>query len=380
MIENRLTEYLEDRQAALPVRRGDLDAVVRRGHRRAIATRAAYGLAAAATVVVVVAGSAAFLRSGRTVEPELAPPAAPGEDSFVVGSLGPEPQVTPPGTEVRLAELGMPIAADRAGLDEAIAGTGDLEVPEDRVLYGIGEVEGARVFLVPGTEPGTGAARVCIVGIVGNGFTTHCGLAGASGWGAPSSRSGDGTTEVFSGLVPDFTSYVVVRAGDTVLWQRPVSQVVWIPLEGEPGPFTVEMYDATGRRFGSVPLPSSEEAERRRAEIEALVREWEAASARIDEEFEQHALTWVNTLGLAQTDAGVWRGRLATACVEGVWEPEVARRLAAEYIAEDLAVSIRAEGTGAPDVHDAAQALWIMAIQVCRDSFPPGASPPGAGG
>ncbi len=91
-----------------------------------------------------------------------------------------------------------------------------------------------------------------------------------------------------------------------------------------------------------------------------------------DEELIAQASTCVNSLGLAQTDPGVWRERLERACAEGVWERDVATRLAEEFIAEDLAVSVQGEGLGPPSVDGGAQALWIMAVNVCRDVFPDG--------
>lgn len=91
-----------------------------------------------------------------------------------------------------------------------------------------------------------------------------------------------------------------------------------------------------------------------------------------DEQLIPQISTWVNNLGLAQTDPVVWRQRLERACTEGVWEREVARRLAQEFINEDQVVSVRAEGLDPPSVEDGAQSLWIMAVNVCRDLFPNG--------
>ena len=101
----------------------------------------------------------------------------------------------------------------------------------------------------------------------------------------------------------------------------------------------------------------------------------EPASSEIeitDDRLAAESLLWVNQVGLAQHDPAVWRPRLLRACLEGVWEDEVAMRLAAEFIEEDLVVSVRAEGLGPPSVESGAQALWIMAVNFCRDSFPEG--------
>ena len=89
-----------------------------------------------------------------------------------------------------------------------------------------------------------------------------------------------------------------------------------------------------------------------------------------DEELAPQIATWVNMLGLAQTDPEVWRERLGRACTDGVWDPAVAIQLAAEFMDEDEAVSIRGEGSETPTVEDGALALWLMAVNVCRDAFP----------
>ncbi len=92
-----------------------------------------------------------------------------------------------------------------------------------------------------------------------------------------------------------------------------------------------------------------------------------------DEQIAQAALTWVNMLGLAQTDVELWRHRLERACGEGVWNEDVARALAEEFIAEDLPVSVRSPQLGPPATGEGAQALWLMAVNVCRDAFSPDA-------
>ena len=90
-----------------------------------------------------------------------------------------------------------------------------------------------------------------------------------------------------------------------------------------------------------------------------------------EEQLVQEIQTWPNFVGLLQTDPDVWRQRLVRACTEGVWETEVAVALAEEFIGEDMVVSVRAGGD-TPPVEMGAQALWLMAVNVCRDSFPDG--------
>jgi hypothetical protein len=80
--------------------------------------------------------------------------------------------------------------------------------------------------------------------------------------------------------------------------------------------------------------------------------------------------TWVNMLGLDQQDPDIWRSRLNQACTLGVWDKTVAVSLATRYIDEDIPTSVRSEAMGPPSVENAANALWLMAIQVCRDKFP----------
>ncbi len=86
---------------------------------------------------------------------------------------------------------------------------------------------------------------------------------------------------------------------------------------------------------------------------------------------DQVAPTWVNQTGLGQLDPAVWAERLDRACAEGVWDDDVAYRLADEFIAEDLPLSIQ-DGAAAPPTGKAAQALWLMAVDYCRADFPAG--------
>ncbi|NIA26293.1 MAG: hypothetical protein GWP04_12125 [Gammaproteobacteria bacterium] len=91
-----------------------------------------------------------------------------------------------------------------------------------------------------------------------------------------------------------------------------------------------------------------------------------------DEALRPVYLTWINMLGLNQADPAIWRIRLSEACTLGVWNKTVAVDLATRYIAEDASVSARIPELGPAPVEDAADALWLMALQVCRDRFPAG--------
>ncbi len=81
--------------------------------------------------------------------------------------------------------------------------------------------------------------------------------------------------------------------------------------------------------------------------------------------------TWINQLGLAETDTNLWRQRLQRACNAGVWNKDVGLSLAAEFITADLDKSVRSQNRGGPTARQGASALWIMAAQVCPDAFPP---------
>ena len=61
----------------------------------------------------------------------------------------------------------------------------------------------------------------------------------------------------------------------------------------------------------------------------------------------------------------VWQSRIRAACDAPIWEQDGAQRLAEQYVAEDggNTQSIRL-------LEDAAESLWLIAIQVCRENFP----------
>ncbi len=110
----------------------------------------------------------------------------------------------------------------------------------------------------------------------------------------------------------------------------------------------------------------------------------DSSGARIeitDDELAIQIPNWPNQIGLGQTDVQVWRHRLQRSCAEGVWDHDVAERLAAEFIEEDLPLSLRGDDS-VPDVVIGAQALWLMARNACGELFPPEAieqGPPGIG-
>ena len=91
-----------------------------------------------------------------------------------------------------------------------------------------------------------------------------------------------------------------------------------------------------------------------------------------DEELRPAVVTWVNSTGLVEDDASIWRQRLTEACDQGVWDDDVAERLADRYVDEDLAVAMEGVSDGEELRGMAAQAIWIMAVQVCGDAYPEG--------
>lgn len=100
-----------------------------------------------------------------------------------------------------------------------------------------------------------------------------------------------------------------------------------------------------------------------------------------DEELRPTILTWVAGMGLIEDDPEIWRVRLSEACGQGVWDDDVAERLADRYVDEDLDVAMEGVSDGTELRERAAQTLWIMAVQVCPDEFPSGEieqGPPGA--
>lgn len=99
-----------------------------------------------------------------------------------------------------------------------------------------------------------------------------------------------------------------------------------------------------------------------------------------DEELRPTIVTWVAGTGLIEDDPEIWRVRLGEACGQGVWDDDVARRLADRYVDEDLDVAMEGVSDGEELRERAAQTLWIMAVQVCGGDFPEGEieeGPPG---
>jgi len=95
-------------------------------------------------------------------------------------------------------------------------------------------------------------------------------------------------------------------------------------------------------------------------------------------------LTWVNTNGLAQLDPLVWQERLDRTCDAEFWnDPAALVELGDEFVASDLALSVGADPAEPIDMVASYQALWVMALNHCRELVPVGAveaGPPQFGG
>lgn len=93
-----------------------------------------------------------------------------------------------------------------------------------------------------------------------------------------------------------------------------------------------------------------------------------------DEALRRVYATWINQLGLERDEPQVWRSRLEEACSQGVWDRTVAVALAERYVKEDAHLGGTADDSApSPSKEAAADALWLMAVEVCRDRFPAGA-------
>jgi hypothetical protein len=78
--------------------------------------------------------------------------------------------------------------------------------------------------------------------------------------------------------------------------------------------------------------------------------------------------TWYNSTGLAQLDPGVWQARLDRACAQEFWaNPGVLRD---EFVTSDFVAPIRTPDMGPVEMQNAYDALWVMALNHCRDIIP----------
>lgn len=89
-----------------------------------------------------------------------------------------------------------------------------------------------------------------------------------------------------------------------------------------------------------------------------------------DAEVREIYTTWIMSTGLVRDEPAVWRDRLAEACDAEVWQRGVANRLAERFVTEDADLAM--DGVQlSPELNAAAaDALWLMSVQVCSERFP----------
>ena len=90
--------------------------------------------------------------------------------------------------------------------------------------------------------------------------------------------------------------------------------------------------------------------------------------------------TWYDSTGLGQLDPAVWQTRLDRACAQEFWaNPGVLRSLGDEFVSSDFVAPIRTPDMGPVEMGNAYDALWVMALNYCREIIPPeviGGDPP----
>ena len=109
------------------------------------------------------------------------------------------------------------------------------------------------------------------------------------------------------------------------------------------------------------------------ATVTALALITSCGSSLTDRQLDSAIGTWSNQLGLLQESPAVWERRIDEACTKGVWRKNVVVELATRYVDEDAGLSIGSADTDPVSIERAADALWIITIQVCRELFPPDA-------
>jgi hypothetical protein len=82
-----------------------------------------------------------------------------------------------------------------------------------------------------------------------------------------------------------------------------------------------------------------------------------------DEQITVAANTWLQGVGLLQTDSQVWSERLDQVCASDIHSDPAASALAAEFIAEDLETQSPTDGT--PPISSGVTALRQMSLPIC---------------
>jgi hypothetical protein len=328
-LESRIRTQLENELQRAPAASGFLDTVLHRGRRRRLAYRTTQGLAVAAALVLAVATTALVVKAMSSTRLVASPMSGTElqviSESPLVIQAEPDRSTTdfvPEGTEITFAAIEELRPREAA---ELIAHRQDPTIP----IVAIGEIDGQRLFAVH-----TPKARLVLFDNDGSIFTLESEF-------FHTLHSAVDTTLAVGQPLPQ-TAFGQVTFGDTSYWQRTVEGLLLMPYVPPPtGGGTFYLYDDTGTV--------------------------------IDERTIGDAAAWATGIGLVQLDPAVWETRLEQACAEGVWEQEVAERLAAGFIAEDLATVEQVDGILDPTPEAGAQMLWIMSERYCGETFPPGA-------
>ncbi len=170
--------------------------------------------------------------------------------------------------------------------------------------------------------------------------------------GDPGLQQLDGDAYLLFGAVPPDTSYIEVRVSDTVVWQRPVSNIIALAIEAtSQDTVAYTLFDKDGN------LISTESLSEWIARAEGATALGEARTR------------WAD-LGLGLLDPEVWRGRLERMCSTTGWDSDLALRLAEEFIAEDIAALSADNDTVEPTALEGASALDEIVELACPEILP----------
>lgn len=341
--ESRIRNQLNAELGAVPAGSGALDSVMSRGRRRRTVYRITQATVGIAAMVLAVAVTALIvnLRTGQ----DLAASPITGAELKVIatnpvvlrGEPAPAPAAAPEGTEIRLETINALVT----GIPGE-ASTLRAEEQTKQAIVALGEVAGWRAFAIHNPILG-----VLITDASGQ-FVMS---ASASERGVlVSVEQGD---FVIARATPG-AGVVTLAVGDDQFWQRPVEGIVVFPVDLPDGS-TVHLVLSDGSKEPLLDVSTDRQTGAPDGDASGL------PATTTD--------TWMNQLGLNQTDEGVWLVRLSRACNSGVWHLDVAEPLATEYIADDAPLSTRADGS-LPTAREGAETLWHMATQYCPDDFP----------
>lgn len=124
---------------------------------------------------------------------------------------------------------------------------------------------------------------------------------------------------------------------------------------------------------GSGTVPADTNDERAAGEVHlGYVEAGRAKLRTVPESVRWNIETWYNSTGLGQLDPTVWRDRLDRACSQEFWaNPGVLWSLGDEFVSSDSVAPIRTPDMGPVEMQGAYDALWVMALNHCREIIPP---------